>query len=253
MMLTETMDKLVSMRLQGMAQALADQTANPTLADLSFEDRFGMLVDREWDHRESRGIQRRLQAAKLKQPRAAVEDIDFRTPRGLDRSQILSLAGGHWIAAHQNCLVVGPTGAGKTFLACALANRACRLGHTVAYHRVSRLLEALALARADGSLRSLTSRMAKVDLLVLDDWALTALSIGQGQDLLDILEDRSGTGSTLIATQIPVAQWHARMGDPTIADAILDRLVHAAHRIELRGESMRKVRPQVDQQAGDDT
>lgn len=138
--------------------------------------------------------------------------------------------------------MAGSTGAGKTFLACALGNRACRLGYSVAYHRLSRLLQELALGRADGSLSTLTRKLAKTDLLVLDDWALTSLAIDQAQDLLDILEDRSGSGSTLIATQVPVGQWHARIGDPTIADAILDRLVHGAHRIELRGESMRRLR-----------
>ncbi len=148
---------------------------------------------------------------------------------------------GHWIAAHQDCIVTGPTGSGKTFIACAMAERAFRQGRTVVYYRVSRLLEELALGRANGSLGTLTRKLAKADLLALDDWALTTLSIGPAQDILDILEDRAGVGATLIATQVPITQRHARIGDPTIADAILDRLVHSAHRIELRGESMRKL------------
>ena len=245
MLTTQTLQKLHDLGLHAMADGLTEQMAVP-MTDLPFEDRLGMLVDREWDSRETRRLQRRLKAAKLKQGTACVEDIDFATPRGLDRTMVLSLASGHWIASHQNCVVTGPTGSGKTFIACALAERACRQGHTVAYYRVSRLLEELALARADGSLGSLTRKLAKADLLLLDDWALTTLSIGPAQDILDILEDRADVGATLIATQVPIAQWHGRIGDPTIADAILDRLVHNAHRIELRGESMRKLKARGD-------
>ena len=245
MLTTQTLHKLHDLGLHAMADGLTEQMAVP-MTDLPFEDRLGMLVDREWDFRETRRLQRRLKAAKLKQGTACVEDIDFATPRGMDRALVLSLASGHWIAAHQNCIVTGPTGSGKTFIACALAERACRQGHTVAYYRVSRLLEELTLARADGSLGSLTRKLAKADLLLLDDWALTTLSIGPAQDILDILEDRADVGATLIATQVPIAQWHGRIGDPTIADAILDRLVHNAHRIELRGESMRKLKARGD-------
>ena len=245
MLTAQTLQKLHDLGLHAMADGLTEQMDLP-MTDLPFEDRLGMLVDREWDARETRRLQRRLKAAKLKQGAACVEDIDFATPRGLDRAVVLSLASGHWIAAHQNCIVTGPTGSGKTFIACALAERACRQGHTVAYYRVSRLLEELALARADGSLGTLTRKLAKADLLALDDWALTTLSIGPAQDILDILEDRAGAGATLIATQVPIPQWHARIGDPTIADAILDRLVHSAHRIELRGESMRKLHARGD-------
>ena len=245
MLTTQTLHKLHDLGLHAMADGLTEQMAVP-MTDLPFEDRLGMLVDREWDFRETRRLQRRLKAAKLKQGTACVEDIDFATPRGMDRALVLSLASGHWIAAHQNCVVTGPTGSGKTFIACALAERACRQGHTVAYYRVSRLLEELTLARADGSLGSLTRKVAKTDLLLLDDWALTTLSIGPAQDILDILEDRADVGATLIATQVPIAQWHGRIGDPTIADAILDRLVHNAHRIELRGESMRKLKARGD-------
>lgn len=238
----QTLQKLRGLGLAAMADALVEQGTSPATAALDFDDRLALLVDRECDARESRRLKRRLQGAHLKQAQACVEDIDFQSHRGLDRGVVLSLAGGHWIASHQSCLIIGPTGAGKTFLACALGNRACRLGYSVAYHRVSRLLQDLALGRADGSLSALTRKLAKTDLLVLDDWALTSLAIDQAQDLLDILEDRSGSGATLIATQVPVGQWHARIGDPTIADAILDRLVHGAHRIELCGESMRRLR-----------
>lgn len=242
MLLAQTVEKLRALHLDAMANAVLEQVATPIATDLAFEDRLGLLVDRECDARDGRRLQRRLKEAKLAQPAACIEDLDFSTPRGLDRGQLLSLAGGHWVAAHQPCIVTGACGAGKTFVACALGNRACRLGYSVAYHRLSRLLEELALARAQGGVGALTRKLAKTRLLVIDDWALTSLKIGQAQDLLDVLEDRHGCGATLIATQVPVAQWHGRIGDPTIADAILDRLVHGAHRIDLRGESMRKLR-----------
>ena len=240
-MLTQTVEKLHGLGLRAMADMLADPAALSASDELSFEDRLALLVDREWDARENRRLTNRLRTARLKQ-NACVEDVDFKTPRGLDRGMILSLAAGHWIAAHHHCIISGPTGVGKTFLACALGNRACRLGYSVVYRRVSRLLEELALARADGSYRLLSQRLAKTQLLVLDDWGLMPLAPEVAQDVLDLLEDRNGSGSTLIVTQIPVSQWHARIGDPTIADAILDRLVHGAHRIEMRGESMRKLR-----------
>lgn len=248
----QTLDKMEALGLRGMALGLEEQLATPAMAEMAFEDRIGLLVDREWDARETRRLQGRLKAAKLKQTAACVEDIDFSAARGLDRGLVHSLASGHWIVAHQACILSGPTGAGKTYIACALGNRACRQGHTVAYHRVSRLLESLALARADGSHRALTSKLAKTQLLVLDDWGLTALTVAQAQDVLDILEDRNGNGATMIVTQIPVDEWHGRMGDPTIADAILDRLVHGAYRIELRGESMRKLRAKVERSRDQD-
>ena len=243
-MLNQTIDKLHSLGLHAMAEMLASPPLGSAQAELSLPEQMALLVDREWDARENRRMATRLRNARLKQ-NAAVEDIDWQSPRGLDRGQILSLAGCHWIAAHQHLIISGPTGVGKTFLACALGNRACRLGYSVTYRRVSRLLEEIALARADGSYRSLIQRLAKVQLLALDDWGLLALSAELAQDMLDLLEDRNGTGSTLIVTQIPVGSWHARIGDPTLADAILDRLVHGSHRIELRGESMRKLRAQA--------
>jgi len=253
MLLSQTADKLRALGLDAMANALLEQVAMPAAADVAFEDRLGLLVDRECDARDSRRLQRRLKEAKLAQPAACMEDLDLSTPRGLDRGQLLSLGSGHWVAAHQNCILTGACGAGKTYVACALGNRACRLGYSVAYHRLSRLLEELALARAQGSLGALTRKLAKTKLLLIDDWALTALKIGQAQDVLDVLEDRNSCGATLIATQVPVAQWHGRIGDPTIADAILDRLVHGAHRIEIRGESMRKVRAAAGGVRADDT
>lgn len=242
MLLQQTTEKLHALGLRTMAEAVIEQVADPAMGDLSFEERLGLLVDREWDARENRRLAARLKTARLKDGAACVEDIDCSAARGVERGLLQSLANGHWITAHQCVVVSGPTGSGKTFLACALGNRACRLGHSVSYHRVSRLLEDLALARADGSLRHLLRRLAKAEVLVLDDWGLLPLDAGQAQDMLDILEDRAGVGATVIVTQIPIAQWHGRIADPTIADAICDRLVHGSHRIELRGESQRRLR-----------
>ncbi|MDE3075217.1 MAG: IS21-like element helper ATPase IstB [Chloroflexota bacterium] len=250
-MLQQTTEKLRALGLRTMAEVLVEQVTDPALGELSFEERLGLLVDREWDTRENRRLAARLKAARLQDRVACVEDVDCGPARGLQRAALQGLAAGHWITAHQPVVISGPTGSGKTYVACALGNRACRLGHSVAYYRVSRLLEDLALARADGSLRHLLRRLAKAEVLVLDDWGLMALDPGQAQDVLDILEDRAGTGATVIVTQIPVAQWHGRITDPTLADAICDRLVHGSHRIELRGESQRKLRaakPPTDEQ-----
>lgn len=244
-MLQQTAEKVRALGLRAMADAVVAHVGDPGMADLSFEERLGLLVDREWEAREDRRLGTRLKAAHLKQTGACIEDVECGAARGIERGQLQTLAGGHWIRAHQCVVISGPTGAGKTYLACALGNRACRLGHSVVYQRVSRLLEDLALARADGSLRSLVRRLAKADVLVLDDWGLLPLDAGQAQDVLDILEDRTGTGATVIVTQIPVAEWHGRIADPTIADAICDRLVHGSHRIELRGESQRRLRAKV--------
>lgn len=241
-MLQQTTEKLRALGLRTMAAVLAEQVTDPALNELSFEERLGLLVDREWDTRESRRLAARLKAARLQDKLACVEDVDCSPARGLQRPALQGLAAGHWITAHQPVVISGPTGSGKTYLASALGNRACRLGHTVFYHRLSRLLEDLALARADGSLQHLLRRLAKAAVLIIDDFGLLALDAGQAQDLLDILEDRSGVGATVIVTQIPVAQWHGRITDPTLADAICDRLIHGSHRIELRGESQRKLR-----------
>jgi DNA replication protein DnaC len=218
-MLQQTADKLRALGLRTMAEALLEQVTTPGLGELSFEERLGLLVDREWDARENRRLGARLKAARLQDKVACVEDVDRSPARGLQRAVLQSLAAGHWIRAHQPVVITGPTGSGKTFIASALGNRACRLGHSVAYHRLSRLLEDLALARADGSLRHLLRRLAKAEVLLLDDWLLRALDPVQAQDVLDILEDRAGVGATVVVTQMPVTKWHGRITDPTLADA----------------------------------
>ena len=239
MLIEQTLDKLHQLKLTGMAHALGEQLQHPDAQALSFEDRLGLLVDREWDVRESRGMTRRLQVARLKQP-ATMEDLDFRTPRGLDKAGLLSLAEGRFIADHQHVIITGPTGVGKTFLACALANKACRLKHSVRYFRLGSLLSAIALARGDGSHPALMRRLERTSLLVLDDWGLYPLEPEGMRDLFDVLEDRSQTGALLIVSQIPVAHWYDLFSLPTLADAILDRLVHRSYRLEMTGESMRK-------------
>jgi DNA replication protein DnaC len=237
-----TYDKLFAMKLTGMAAALQEQSASHSAQEMTFEERLGLLVDREMTERTNRLIAIRLRISKLRQS-ACVEDIDFRHTRGLDRSLVMSLSSCDWIRRHDNCLLTGPTGVGKTFLACALANKACREGCKVTYERTSRLLESLAMARADGSYARKLAGIARYDLLVLDDWGLAALTLEQCRDLLEVFEDRYDRRSTLVTSQVPVADWHKLMPDPTLADAVLDRLVHNAHRVALTGESMRKTRP----------
>jgi DNA replication protein DnaC len=243
-MLTEqTITKLVALGLGAMATGLADQAEQPgTYHALSFEERLGLLVDKEADARDSRRLAARLKAAKLRH-QAVVEQIDFRAPRGLDRSQVLSLAQGGWVAGHHNLLVTGATGCGKSFLACALAHSAARQGHSVLYLRTPRLLDDLAIGRADGRYARLLTTLARVQLLVLDDFLLTPAPIEACRDLLEVIEDRVGLRSTLAASQLPVEKWHTAMADPTLADAVLDRLCQAAHRITLKGPSMRKRQP----------
>jgi DNA replication protein DnaC len=236
----QTIDQLLRMKLKGMSYAYQEQLQQPA-ADLSFEERFGLIVDREWTYREDRRLKRRLKAAKLREP-ACMEDIDYRHPRGLDRSIFKSLASGQWISKSQNLILVGPTGSGKTYLACALANQACRLGFITLYARTSKLLHDLEIAKADGSYAKLLVKIAKVNLLIIDDWGLTPLTPAERRDLLEILDDRYNRGATLITSQFPINTWHDLIGEPTIADAILDRLVHAAHKITLKGDSMRKAR-----------
>jgi DNA replication protein DnaC len=239
-MLTQPLlDKLTRLRLPAFRAALEEQLHSPQYAELPFEDRLGLLVDRECTHRDNNGLQRRLKAARLALP-ATLEDLDLAPARGLDRRIVLELAQGEWIHQHLNILVLGPTGVGKTFLACALAHAACRHHFRTCYQRTSRLLQQTTLAHADGSYAALLDSFARVELLVLDDWLRDPLTRPQSQDLLEILDDRYGRSSTLVATQVPVAEWHARFPDPTIADAILDRLVHNAHRLTLKGESRRK-------------
>ncbi len=240
MLTTQTLDKLVALNLTGMARALQEQLERADFQSLTLEDRLGMLVDREAQDRENRRLHRYLKAAKLRS-QASVEDLDFRRPRGLDRSAVLSLAQSQWVNAHRNLLIVGPTGAGKTYIACALAQAAIRQGYSALYLRAPRLLGDLALARADGRYRKLMAAWAQVAVLVIDDLALRPLTPEQAADLLEVVEDRYQLRSTIVTSQLPVSEWHSSLGEPTIADAILDRLIHNAHRIELRGDSLRRL------------
>jgi DNA replication protein DnaC len=234
------LDKLTQLRLSAFRAALEEQLHNPQYADLPFEDRLGLLVDLECTHRDNNRLKRRLKAARLPLP-ATMEDLDLSPSRGLDRRLVLQLAQGEWIRQHLNILVLGSTGVGKTFLACALAHAACRHNFNVRYLRTSRLLQQTELSHADGSYPKLLDAFARVQLLALDDWLRDPLTRLQSQDLLEILDDRYGRSSTLVATQVPVAEWHIRFPDPTIGDAILDRLVHNAYRLALKGESRRKI------------
>lgn len=241
MLHNQTLEKLHALKLHGMAEAFREQLQSPACDPLSFAERFGMLVDRQWDWKEEARMKRYLQAARLKLP-ACIEDIDFRTPRGIDRAMLMGLASCDWVRHHRNVLVTGPTGVGKTFIACALAHKACREGHRALYIRCPRLFQQLALARADGSYGKLLARIAKVHVLLIDDLGLAPMSDSDRRDLLEIIEDRHGCASTVVTSQLPLELWHDNVGDPTLADAILDRLVHNAHRIELKGASMRKTK-----------
>jgi DNA replication protein DnaC len=227
------------MKLYGLAHALERQMESSSFDKLAFEERVGMLVDQEWTDRQTRKLTRRLAQAKLRE-QACIEDIDYRHRRGLDRKLMARLSTCQWIDQSQNVILFGPTGVGKTFLACALANKACQESKTALYRRVPRLLNELALARADGSYSRLLARWAKVDVLILDDWGLAPLKDHERRDMLEILDDRYGNRATIVASQLPLKHWHKIIGDPTIADAICDRLVHAAHTITLSGDSMRK-------------
>ncbi len=234
-----TLDKLHALKLAGMAAALADQSTIPDITDLSFEERLGLLVDREMTERDNRRMTSRLRRAKLRHT-AILEDLDYRNSRGLDKGLVQSLAGCQWVKEHLNVLITGPTGVGKTWLACALAHKACREGYTAQYVRLTRLLRELTIAKGDGQYSKLLTSLAKVDVLILDDWGLMKLSAENRRDLLEVLEDRHGRRSTIATSQLPIEEWHGVIGDATLADAILDRLVHNAYKINLRGESMRK-------------
>jgi DNA replication protein DnaC len=240
-MLTEpTLDRLRALRLGAMADAYRTQLQDPAIGALSFDERVGMLVDAEHLSRDNRKLTRRLKEAKLRIPNACLEDLDFAPRRELDRALIRQLATGRWIAEHHHVLITGATGVGKTYVACALGQHACRQGYRAIYRRLPRFFQELALARADGSYTTLLARFARVDVLVLDDWGLAALTDVQRQDLLEVLEDRDATRSTIITSQLPRDQWHAYLGEPTIADAVLDRVVHNAYPITLKGPSRRK-------------
>lgn len=233
-----TLEKLRALKLTGMANALAEQFAKP-LPDLDFEERLGMLIDQEWLLRENRKIQRRLTQAKLQQS-ACIEDVDYEKPRGLVKAKLLELTRSQWLQQRLNLIITGPTGCGKTYIACALAHRVCLDGFTCRYYRLPRLWEELKVAKANGTYTNCLVQLAKIDLLILDDWGLVAPDVERRQDLLEILDDRYQKKSTLVTSQIPTTHWHAHLNDATLADAILDRLLHNAIRLELKGESMRK-------------
>lgn len=234
-----TLEKLQSLKLLGMVKALEEQMQMSDIGELGFEQRLGLLVDREVTERRNRKLRIRLKKAKLRL-NASLEDIDYRSPRGLDKSLLLRLASCQWVEEHDNILITGPTGVGESFLACALAHKACREGYRTLYFRLPRLLQEMSTARGDGRYGKVLTNLAKTDLLVLDDWGLQPLDDHGPRDILEILEDRHRARSTLVTSQLPVQHWHEAVGDQTLADAILDRLVHNAYKINLKGESMRK-------------
>lgn len=241
----QTIEKLYAMKLNGMADAFQQQLQQPDINELCFEDRFALLVDRQWTFKEDRRMKRLLSNAKLK-INGCIEDIDYKTPRGLDKSVILRLADCHWILNAQNVIITGATGVGKTYLACALANRACRMGYSAFYIRIPRLFQELAIARADGSYPKIIKKLTKAKVLILDDLGLVPMTAPERRDLLEVIEDRHGLASTIVSTQLPIEDWHENIRDPTIADAILDRLIHNAHKINLKGGSMRKLHSPLD-------
>ena len=236
-----TLHKLQVLKLHGMARALEEQSRSEKSSTLDFEERLGLLVDREMTERDDRRFTTRLRQARLR-IQATIEDIDYKAPRGLDRSLVKSLSQCQWIGKHQNLLITGSTGAGKTYLACAFGHQACREGFKTGYFRAPRLFEELSIGRGDGRYSRMLNRMSKLDLLIIDDWGIHGFSDSQRTDLFEILEDRHGRRSTVVASQFPVDSWHKAIGNPTIADAILDRLVHNAHTINMKGGSMRKGR-----------
>jgi len=241
MLIEQTLEKLNAMKLSGMAEALRQQLGSSECARLSFEERLGLLVDAEWIAREQRKLDRRLRTAKLRYA-ASLEDVDFKHPRGLDRQQVLSLGNCGFVQSRHNLLITGPTGIGKSYLACAFVERACRRGYNAGYLRLPRLLQQLAVARGDGSYGRILERLTRFDLLAIDDWLLSPLRDAERRDLVEVVEDRSERASTLIASQLSAKDWHASIGDPNLADAICDRLLHNAHRIELKGPTIRNTR-----------
>lgn len=246
-MLTQpTIEKLNTMKLPAMAKAFADQMQTPDMAKLSFEERFGLIVDYQMTDLLNRRMLNRLKNAKLRLS-ASVEDLDFRQGRGMDRSTIMSLALNQWVKSHHNILVTGPTGVGKSYLACALAQKACRDGYSVFYQRLPRLLQDIAVSRHDGRYNKIMGLITKCEVLILDDFLISSLSREEQRELLEIVEDRYDRKATIVTSQLPVKAWHDAMQDPTLADAILDRLVHNAYKIELKGESMRRKKSRLDQ------
>ena len=242
MLYTQTLEKLHVLRLEGMAQALEEQRQQKDIAQLGFEERLGLLVERQILWRENRGLAVRLKNAQLKISNATLEDLDYRPSRGLKRAQIEQLRASNWVQAHRNCLITGLTGTGKSYVACALGHQACREGHRTYYYATAKLFRTLESSQADGSLPSLFKRLARAGLLVVDDFGIAGVSGKVYRQFLEIIDDRHGSGATLITSQFPVDQWHEVIGDPTVADAILDRLVHNAHRLEFTGKSMRDPR-----------
>jgi DNA replication protein DnaC len=240
-MLTQpTMEKLYGLHLNALATAWQEQQNQPDVLTMSFDERLGLLVDAEWLARENARVARNMREAKLRISQASLEDVDFAPKRELEKPLVRQLANCRWVDDNQNIIVTGMTGTGKTYLACALAHAAIRKGHRAVYRRAPRLFEELALAHADGSFHALLKRFAKVDVLVIDDWGLAPLKDAERRDLLEILEDRHGARSTIITSQLPTTKWHDQLGDPTVADAICDRVLHRAHRLVLKGPSRRK-------------
>lgn len=241
MLMEQTLTTLKALRLPGMAQAFEEQQRSAAATSLSFDERFSMLVDREQTYRDNRRVARLLTQAKLKSTQACPEDVRYTAGRGLEKAMMAQLASCQWIRGQQNLVITGATGCGKTWLACALGNAACRQGLAVAYVRTPRLFEELRIAHGDGSFGRRLAALAKTDLLILDDWGLAPLNQAERNDLLEVLDDRVGTRSTLITSQLPVEHWHAYLNDPTLADAILDRILHVAHKLPLTGPSQRKI------------
>jgi len=240
MLINQTLETLRKMGLSGMAQAYRHQLEKSDSLALSFEERFSLLVDFEWTARYDRRLSRLRKEAKLRL-QACMEDIDYQYPRGLDRNVILSLKSCNWLRSHQGILITGPTGVGKSFLACAFGNAACRMGFKVRYYRLAQLFSELGMAKADGTHTRLLHSIGGLDLLILDDWGLAPFTQSEGHELLNIVEERYQSGSMIITSQLPIDLWHGAFSDPTVADAVLDRIVHNSHKLNMQGESMRKI------------
>lgn len=249
MLQNQLKERLSQMRLKGLLSAYLRQQSDPSVKDLSFEERFGLLIDFEWTSRQNRRLARLLKESGMP-GNACIEDIDFSARRNLDRKLIQNLSSCEWLLHHQNIMVFGPTGVGKTYLSCALGHAACRMDYSVRYFRVSKLMEKLQIARGDGTYFKTLSSIKRAKLLILDDWGLKPLSSSDCNELLELFEDRFNTGSTIISSQLPLEHWSHALTDPTLADAILDRIVHNAHKIFLKGESMRKAKSNLP--SGDD-